>query len=47
MIAALTDFAALAARLEARARALAETRKAAAPRRWRDARLLWPLFAKG
>lgn len=47
-------FAALATRLEARARMLAEARAQtlrqdrradAAP--WRQARLVWPLFAKG
>lgn len=42
MIAAQADFAALAARLAARARALAERRR----RNWRDARFLWPLFTK-
>lgn len=53
MIAAATDFAALAARLADRARTLAEARLAArapAPgdaRRWRRAGLLWPLFTKG
>lgn len=49
MIAASADFAALAARLTAKARALAEARTARRddPRRWRKARLLWPLFAKG
>jgi len=46
-------FAALAARLEERARILAEAHSRDArlgpgnPGRWRDARLLWPLFAKG
>lgn len=39
----------LAARLLARARALAAERRLARradTRRWRDARLLWPLFGK-
>ncbi|WP_225207793.1 hypothetical protein [Novosphingobium huizhouense] len=45
------DFAALEQRLVARARALAEARALARTLRrpadrWRDARLLWPLFAK-
>lgn len=42
-------FARLAARLLARARALAAERaqiRQGNPRRWRDARLLWPLFGK-
>ena len=43
------SFDRLAARLTARARALAEARllaRRADPRRWRRARLLWPLFGK-
>jgi hypothetical protein len=46
-----TDFAALGARLQTRARALAKARVAAAhaepSQRWRRASLLWPLFGKG
>jgi hypothetical protein len=46
-----TDFAALTARLQARARALAQARLAAAraqpAQRWRRAGWLWPLFGKG
>ena len=42
MITAQTDLAALAARLLARAPALAARR----PGDWHDARTLWPLFAK-
>jgi hypothetical protein len=40
-------FARLAARLLDGARAVAAERATPAPRRWRDARLLWPLFGKG
>ncbi len=47
-------FAGLAARLAERARRLAEARmrrlalaRRGDPRRWRSARLLWPLFAEG
>jgi hypothetical protein len=47
-------FAALFARLTARAEALAEAHGESLilarrndPRRWREARLLWPHFAKG
>lgn len=52
MIAAATDFAALAARLAFRAGALADARLRARglagdESRWRRAGLLWPLFAKG
>ena len=53
MIAARTDFAALAVRLAERARTLAEARLQARalapddPRRWRHPGLLWPLFTKG
>ncbi len=49
-----TSFDALAARLEQKARAIAEAAarssslgKSANPARWRSARLLWPLFTKG
>ena len=48
------DFAALAARLAAKAKALAHARLEEAalarrgdPARWRKAGLLWPLFTKG
>ena len=45
------DFTALAAKLQARARALASARAAAAraepAHRWRRAGWLWPLFAQG
>ena len=48
------DFAALAARLAAKARALAEAQaehtvlaRRSDPARWRKAGLLWPLFTKG
>ncbi|MEO7248108.1 MAG: hypothetical protein ABIW31_06600 [Novosphingobium sp.] len=47
-------FDALAARLEQKAKAIAEASaqasalgKRANPSRWRNARLLWPLFTKG
>lgn len=44
------DFATLAARLQTRARTLAEAHLAASrtrpARRWRHAGLLWPLFGK-
>lgn len=52
MIAAGTDFAALAARLARRAAALADARLRTRSlggdeSRWRRAGLLWPLFTKG
>jgi len=57
MIRSGADFAALAARLADKARALAEARaevraevrkgRRASTDRWRSARLLWPLFTKG
>ena len=56
MIAAETrpDFAALAARLAAKARILAQAQaernvlaRRSDPARWRQAGLLWPLFTKG
>jgi hypothetical protein len=40
-------FARIAARIRARARALAAARAVPPARRWRDARLLWPLFGRG
>ncbi len=46
----IAAFDALAQRLAAKARALAEARAAARrtePSRWRRAALLWPLFTKG
>ncbi|GAO54944.1 hypothetical protein [Novosphingobium sp. MD-1] len=51
MIAAQADFAALLARLTRKADAIAQARAAqraqgASPRRWRSARLLWPLFGQ-
>jgi hypothetical protein len=46
-----TDFTALAARLQTRARALAAARLARSRSepalRWRRAGMLWPLFGKG
>ncbi|GGN43752.1 hypothetical protein GCM10011349_08240 [Novosphingobium indicum] len=54
MIEAEADFASLTARLTGKARTLAVAHIAARAlarrgdaRRWRRARLLWPLFAKG
>lgn len=54
MIEAEADFASLTARLTGKVRTLAVTHIAARAlarrgdaRRWRRARLLWPLFAKG
>lgn len=47
MIAAQADFAALAARLIARAQSLAGPLAEARRPDWRDARRLWPLFTKG
>jgi hypothetical protein len=53
MIRSGADFAALAARLADKARALAEARaevrkgRRASTDRWRSARLLWPLCTKG
>jgi hypothetical protein len=49
MIRSGADFAALAARLADKARALAEARAEVrkSATRWRSARLLWPLFTKG
>jgi hypothetical protein len=54
MITASADLGPLMAALTARARQLAEARisdrrmaKRGDPGRWRDASLLWPLFAKG
>jgi hypothetical protein len=48
------DFEALARMLEAKAKVLAEAagettamKRASDPRRWRNPRLLWPLFTKG
>lgn len=51
VIAAQADFAALLARLTRKADAIAQARAAqraqrASPRRWRSARLLWPLFGQ-
>jgi hypothetical protein len=40
-------FARIAARLLARAQAVAAERRLPPARRWRDARLLWPLFGRG
>ena len=52
--AAIPDFAALAKRLETKARKLAEARaesmalaRRGNPLRWRKAALLWPLITKG
>lgn len=51
VIAAQADFAALLARLTRKADAIAQARAAqraggVSPRRWRSARLLWPLFGQ-
>ena len=45
----MSPFDALAARLTARAAALAQARaeRLREPNWWRSARLLWPLFTKG
>lgn len=45
----MSPFDALAARLTARAAALAEAQvsRRSQPGWWRNARLLWPLFTKG
>jgi hypothetical protein len=54
VIEAQSAFAALAARLTAKAEAIGRARSASAAlqrrdtaRHWRDARLVWPLFGKG